>query len=259
VNSTFENNIALNHGGAIIYNSYDPYLENNTYINNSASYGQNVFSYAVKVMQIRNGELNDLTVFRNIASGIILENPITLAIVDVEGNILTSDSSSYIKILEIDTTTEVTGENTVSLVNGTATFTQTVFNASPGKENVSFRIFSSAINYDMVEFLDSIEGGTQQITINFRWCKPGEIISGNVCSRCNAGTYSVLWNATECFSCPDHASCEAEMISLSKGYWRIDGNSTDIIECPNEDACLGGYFPENENPVDCKTGYKGLV
>jgi hypothetical protein len=111
----------------------------------------------------------------------------------------------------------------------------------------------------MVEFLDSTEYGTQYITINFRWCKPGEIISGEVCTPCNVGTYSVLWNATECLSCPDHTSCEAEVISLSKGYWRIDGNSTDIIECPNEDACLGGYEPDNDHPVNWKTGYMGLV
>jgi hypothetical protein len=249
VNSTFENNIALTNGGAIIYDSYEPNLENNTYIDNSASHGQDIFSYAVKVMQVRDGELAELTNFRNIASGVTIETPIELVVVDAEGNILTNDNNSSIKITATEAGTRVTGENTVSLVNGKATFTQTVFNASPGKEDVNFEISCTAINYDMVEFLDSTEYGTQFITINFRWCKPGEIISGNVCSPCNTGTYSVIWNATECLSCPDHTSCEAEMISLSKGYWRIDGNSTDIIECPNEDACLGGYEPDNEHPV----------
>jgi hypothetical protein len=39
------------------------------------------------------------------------------------------------------------------------------------------------------------------------------------------------------------------MISLNKGYWRIDPNSTDIMECPNADACLGGFVPEDEHPV----------
>jgi hypothetical protein len=210
-------------------------------------------------MQLVNGELTELSKFENIASGITIENPIELVLVDVEENILTSDSSSYIKITETESGTEVLGQNTVTLVNGKASFTGTVFHASPGRANVNFIVSSSAINYDMVEFLDSMTYKTQIITINFRWCKPGEIEVGDNCSQCNAGTYSVLWNATECKSCPDHASCEGEMISLSKGYWRIDTNSTDIIECPNEDACLGGYEPENEYPVGCKTGYKGLV
>jgi hypothetical protein len=224
-------------------------LENNTYINNSASYGQDIFSYAVKVMQVRDGELTELTNFKNIASGLTIESQIELVVVDAEGNQLTNDNNSSIKIKAIEAGTEVTGENTVTLTNGKATFKETVFNASPGKEEVNFRITSTAIDYDMVEFLDSTEYGTQFITINFRWCMPGEIIDGNVCTRCNTGTYSVVWNATECLSCPDHTSCEAEMISLSKGYWRIDGNSTDIIECPNEDACLGGYEPDNDHPV----------
>jgi hypothetical protein len=250
VNSTFEDNIALDNGGAIIYDSYEPNLENNTYINSSASYGENIFSYAVKIMQVVDKELTELTDFKNIASGITIENPIELVVVDVEGNILTNDNNSSIKIKAIEAGTEVTGENTVTLTNGKAIFKQTVFNAAPGQEDVNFEISSTAINYDMVKFLDSMSFEVQLITINFRWCKPGEIISGNACSHCNAGSYSVVWNATECLSCPDHASCEAEMISLSKGYWRIDGNSTDIIECPNEDACLGGYEPDNDYPVN---------
>jgi hypothetical protein len=249
VNSTFENNTALYNGGAIIYDSYEPSLENNTYINNTASFREDIFSYAVKIMQLVDGELSELTKFKNIASGTTIEDPIELVIVDVEGKILTSDNNSSIKIKEIESGTKVTGENTVTLTKGKAVFTRTVFNASPGKEDVNFKISSSAINYDMVEFLDSVNFKTQLININFRWCKPGEIEVGDTCSKCNAGTYSVLWNATECLSCPDHASCEGEMISLSKGYWRIDANSTDIIECPNEDACLGGYEPENEYPV----------
>jgi hypothetical protein len=250
VNSTFENNIALNNGGAIIYDTYEPNLQNNTYINNSAIYGQDIYSYAVKIMQVVNGELVELSKFTNIPSGITIEDPIELAVVDVEGNILTSDSTSYIKITEIESDTKVLGQNTVTLTNGKASFTETVFNASPGRPNVDFKISSSAIKYNVVEFLDDETYGTQIITINFRWCKPGEIEIGDTCTQCTSGTYSVIWNSTKCESCPDHASCEAEMISLSKGYWRISANSTDIIECPNEDACIGGYLPSNEYPVE---------
>jgi len=39
-----------------------------------------------------------------------------------------------------------------------------------------------------------------------------------------------------CEDCPPHATFEGKVISLSKGYWRIDGNSTVIIECPNSNA-----------------------
>jgi hypothetical protein len=49
------------------------------------------------------------------------------------------------------------------------------------------------------------------------------------------------------------------MISLNSGYWRIDANSTAIIECPNPAACLGGFSPEKEFPVDCDSGYTGVL
>jgi hypothetical protein len=39
-------------------------------------------------------------------------------------------------------------------------------------------------------------------------------------------------------------------VSVEEGFWRKTTNSTIIIECPNQNACKGGYFPENEYPVE---------
>lgn len=36
-------------------------------------------------------------------------------------------------------------------------------------------------------------------------------------------------------------------------------NSTTMIKCFNEEACIGGYQPENEFPVSCKVGYEGYL
>ena len=36
-------------------------------------------------------------------------------------------------------------------------------------------------------------------------------------------------------------------------------NSSYIVKCPNEKACLGGYEPQNEYPVKCKAGYEGIL
>ena len=118
---------------------------------------------------------------------------------------------------------------------------------------------SSSIDYDTIQFLDPIAYADQIINVNFRWWKPGEIEVGSIWSHCTIGTYSVTWNSTECENWPNKASCEGNMISLNSGYWRIDANSTTILECPNDDACLGGFNLDNDHPVDCSPGYTGIL
>ena len=57
-----------------------------------------------------------------------------------------------------------------------------------------------------------------------------------------------------------HASClGGTQIYVDKGYWRSTMNSTKIIECIRADACFGGYKPQNEYPVECEEGYKGIL
>ena len=253
----FDGNIALENGGAINYNSYAPTLINNTFMNNEAIFAPDLASYAVEIKQKVGGQLVKIEELKGVPSGLVVENPISLVVVDAEGKIMTTDSKSYIKIVELTKGTEIKGQDIITLTNGEATFEGTIFYAQPGSENVKFRIVSNAINYEMVQAVTNF--GDQDLTVSFRWCRPGEIQIGDICSPCNAGSYSVKWNETVCNNCPDYASCEAEMISLNKGYWRLNGNSTDIIECPNEEACLGGYSPHNENPVDCANGYRGYL
>jgi hypothetical protein len=44
---------------------------------------------------------------------------------------------------------------------------------------------------------------------------------------------------------------------VNSGYWRRTTNSTQIVECIFEEACLGGYSVINEYPVECADGYGG--
>lgn len=131
-------------------------------------------------MQVVDGELVEISKLDNVPSGVVIDNPIELAIVDVDGNIMTSDSTSSIKITEIEDGTKISGQNTVVLNKGRASFVETTLYASPGKENVKFKLSSSAIDYNMVNYLDSMQYETQTLLINFRWCKPGEIVISDV-------------------------------------------------------------------------------
>lgn len=260
-NSVFTSNTALEKGGAIVYNSYQPVLANNTFKDNKANFGDNLSSYAVRIKKVgQNSNLEDIVHLDNIPSGVVIDTPIELAVVSAEQDqIMTKDSESIIKLVAIEPDTSIKGQNTVTLKDGKATFTGTRFYAKPGRTNVKFKLESSAIDYKVIQYLDPVKYADQIITVNFRWCKPGEIQIENICSTCSTGSFSVKWNETNCHSCPNNAACEAEKITLNSGYWRYDRNSTDIMECPNEDACLGGYNPDSAHPVNCASGYRGLL
>ena len=134
-----------------------------------------------------------------------------------------------------------------------------IFKALPGSTDIQFLVSSSAIDYTKTKYMHPVKYASQILSLNFRWCKPGEIQLDGECDVCNFGTYTLLWNSTDCKNCPEHATCQAEVISLNAGYWRKDLNSTQIVECPNEDACLGGYTTEGKHPVYWETGYLGVL
>ena len=57
-----------------------------------------------------------------------------------------------------------------------------------------------------------------------------------------------------------NAECEgSNIINVDEGYWRMSQDSTTIYQCLLKSACLGGFKPENENPVECADGYTGIL
>jgi len=58
---------------------------------------------------------------------------------------------------------------------------------------------------------------------------------------CNAGTYSIQdpFIAQSCKQCLTNAVCiGAQYFYPGAGYWRMNKNSENIIQCDNEDACM---------------------
>ena len=243
-----------------MYDSYVPRLGNNAFVNNSAPFRPDISDYVIRIMMfLGNGTMSEVFKVDNVWSGSQIDSSIVFAIVDNEGNIDTSDSQSDIKILPVYSNTYVKDQNTVLVSNGIANFTSSIFVDSPGKQNTNFNVYSSAINYKALKYLEPQYSAQQVLSVNFRWWEPGEYQFQNEWLIWAVGSYSLLWNETQWYSCPDHASCEGASISLSSGYWRMDGNSTDIIEWPNADAWLGGYNPNSTYPVYCADGYEGLL
>lgn len=48
-------------------------------------------------------------------------------------------------------------------------------------------------------------------------------------------------------------------IEVDQGYWRYTTNSTTVIECPNINACNGGFHPDNKYPTQWAPGYEGIL
>ena len=166
-----------------MYNSYAPVLVNNSFANNSALFNNDIANYAVKIRKLdSSGILSDIVQLNDVPSGLKIENSINFAVVSVDENqIMISDSSSYIRFYAVENNTEVQGQTTVLLTNGKASFSNTIFVASPGRSNVKFLVESSAINYKVVQHIDKVKYASQYISVNFRWWKPGEIHVGNTC------------------------------------------------------------------------------
>ena len=94
--NTFTNNSATNSGGAIRYNLFRPSFSNNIFTNNSAAYGPNIGSYAIKIRQ-KDNDGNTIKL-ENVGSGLEYEGVISLEIVDHDGQIINLDSISQIEI-----------------------------------------------------------------------------------------------------------------------------------------------------------------
>ena len=182
-----------------------PSLSHNLYQDNSALYGPNIASYPVKIKQVNSTQ--DEVFLDNVGSGITYPQTLNLGLYDYDDQIMVLDSSDQISISPADQqTSDISGVNVGLLNQGSTSFDSIAFISSPGSVNVQFKATSKAIDDDKMQnvFPNTISSNT--IYANFRFCQPGEIItSDNQCQECSAGTYSLIWNSTECKSCVEDA------------------------------------------------------
>jgi predicted outer membrane repeat protein len=254
----FESNNATIKGGAIYYDYKRPEFENVTYVNNSADYGPNIASYPVKILL--NDSNSEHMVLNNIGSKIQLETPLNLKLVDYDGQTMNQNNFNQILIQATDEKiSSISGFNSELLREGVVTFHAIQFVGSPGSKNVKYQASSKAIDKSKIDQVFGSQLSDNQISVNFRFCRSGEIDEANqFWIGCSPGTYSFVWNSTEWRDWLDNAICLGKtVIYVEDGYWRRTTNSTDIIECPNQDACLGGYYDNEDQPTKWKTGYEG--
>eukprot|EP00941_MAST-03F_sp_MAST-3F-sp1_P005167 g5167.t1 len=105
-------------------------------------------------------------------------------------------------------------------------------------------------------------------SVKLRECRRGEIQVNNVCTACEAGTYSweePVTQGTRCKPCPaPGAWCPGgDVILAQKQYWRESTNHTTFYRCFNEWECLGVDInapPKNFTDVEkCLLGHNGVL
>lgn len=234
--SVFINNSATSQGGAIKYDVFRPYLQDNIFTNNTALYGPDIASYPIKVKFVNND--SDKMEFVNVASGIQADQIFSLGLYDHDNQIMNLDSSSQINIRVIDSVnSDLKGTIISTVQNGVALFEEITFIAPPGTSKVNYSV--SSVTIDKTKLSRQYKGSFVQenIVTDFRFCEPGESIVTNTCKSCSAGSYSFIWNSTQCKTCMSHANCFGKsVVYVDQGFWRRSLNSTYVAECPNRKA-----------------------
>jgi hypothetical protein len=211
-----------------------PQLTNNIYDNNTATYGNNIASYAVRIIDENTGS-NKIN-FYDYASGQLYNETLKYALVDYDDQEMVLDDESTIKISSVTVGSSVSRTSSEKVTAGLAKFDAVILGSIAGSTNTIFSLTSRDIVDAKVEVVTTdqeyIDTYTSHLNISFRYCQPGEYqTSAGYCTVCSQGTYTFEWNSTYCINCMDHASCTGgTQISVSNEYWRKNANSTETVE-----------------------------
>jgi predicted outer membrane repeat protein len=173
-NSVFEHNFASDKGGAIYYGYKRPVMTNLGFMNNSALYGPNIASYAVKIRF--NGSYYDSMVVDNIGPNIFHKKQLSFALMDYDNQTILTNSENEITLVSPHNISSIIGINTVLLEKGVATFDGIAAVAPIGAKNQVFHVSSRGINRVKIAQIFGSQISENNLILNFRNCQPGEYI-----------------------------------------------------------------------------------
>ena len=256
-NTIFTDNVAQISGGGVMYDLYRPTMSSLVFDNNNALYGPNIASYAIKI-KIGNTTQNTIIV-DNAVSGQISQ-AFTFSILDYDNQAMNLDSASKITIKAQTAGAQINGKSIQVADAGIVKLSELIFINSPGSRNVQFSVNSDSINLNYAKAIYGSNYTLPVITVNFRFCRPGEYVSQKQCVSCSQNSYSLFWNSTQCEQWMSNVNWEGdEVLNVNAGYWRKSTNSTIIVQWPNSNAWNGGYNTTSTYPVNCATGYQSIL
>ena len=256
-------------GGAVLWQHSLPAFRDNTFENNTATYGADIASYAIKLGLVgwdlqAKLYLNETVspplalVIENVGSGYVFDGLIRLGLFDHQGQLLTMDSSSG-AVIELPAYSNLTLFGGVKAVaaHGIFTFSLFTLTAKPGTSQ-DVLITTPAIRMQTLSAYDlSIAQDALVVRFTFRECLIGEYQQYDKCEACPSGTYSFS-PEKPCTACPEGAVCYGNYTMVpEKGYWRADVFTPTFFYCDNYDACIGSPGENLSLQGLCATGYTG--
>ena len=156
-------------------------MTNVDFVNNSATYGPDLASYAVKI-RLAGSESDEMS-FDNVGPNIPNEDQIQFEILDYDNQVMVLNSVSQMNIQPVNrSVSSISGTNSVQFKNGVATYDNLVAIATPGSQNITFVATVKAIDSVKIKNVYGSAVSENTITFSFRNCKPGEYISDG--SKC---------------------------------------------------------------------------
>lgn len=284
MNCSFINNSALHGGGTVLWfhniegaisgpNGLDG--ETNAFERNRAAYGETSATqgYQTRVLIFDDSSgvyyppvANNLSGTNVSYAYTVLEygSPLPalrVEVLDFYEHLVVTDDTSITRISVNSDSQEcggetpyITGDYVEDINHGVAEFLYIEVHCIPGG------YVDVDIETTYLSFLGSISSFQSTLRLYFRSCLRGEYYSNGDCTVCPEGKFSLEPNedltVKECKYCPENAdSCIGDDIKVRKGHWRINENSTSILECLRiSEGCKGGWEAGDRS---CKVGYEG--
>ena len=222
LNTTFANNVAQISGGGVMYDLHRPIFSNMFFDSNSALYGPNIASYAIKV-KVDNSSENSV-IMSNAVSGQTSQE-FTFSILDYDNQIINLDSTSKITIKAKTTGAQVIGKNIGVANTGVAKMEGIVFISEPGSKNIVFSVNPSSIDLNIAKAVYGVNYTFPSIISNFRYWRPGEYSYLNQWLSWSEGSFSLFWNATQCEHWMSNAICEGDEVIKASHYFGTQHNA----------------------------------
>lgn len=143
-------------------------MNNVTFINNSAPYGNDIGSYPVKAILYSSTDGQSFTL-DNVASGQVYDQELKLALVDYDNQIITSQSSGLMTIDAVTTEGKALGLSTAPIVRGVATFKDIIFEEQPGSRGIEYSVKSTPIDTLTLVKSFGVQSLQDPFFVNFRY------------------------------------------------------------------------------------------
>lgn len=153
----------------------------------------------------RQGYSTDSISLSDVGSAVKLSSAFKLVLADYDDQQMVLDNVSQLKILPTSSSYKLLGTNVAKVDSGVADFTDLMFVGKPGSQRVTFSVDSKSLDRSKISQLYGASAFSSSIFVSFRYCMPGEQSQNDECLTCSPGSYSFVWNSTQCSNCIDNA------------------------------------------------------